>query len=97
MLKVNILECCNYLINLTSYIFCYQVDEDADVVEDSGEEAPSTLLDLGDIKVGRKKLAKLEAKAEKKAQREAEERDREERKAKEEERMQDPMRHETMR
>nr|CAG4636723.1 EOG090X0N9E [Eubosmina coregoni]SVE70225.1 EOG090X0N9E [Eubosmina coregoni] len=55
--------------------------------EESGEEAPSTLLDLGDMKVGKKKLAKLEAKAEKKAQREAEEKDREERKAKDDEKM----------
>lgn len=39
------------------------------------------MLDLGDMKVGKKKLAKLEAKAERKAAREAEEKDREERKA----------------
>nr|CAG4650687.1 EOG090X0N9E [Sida crystallina] len=49
--------------------------------EGSDEEAPaaSPLLDLGDMKVGKKKLAKLEAKAEKKAAREAEEKEREER------------------
>nr|CAG4642252.1 EOG090X0N9E [Eurycercus lamellatus] len=50
---------------------------------DSEEEAPASLLDLGDMKVGKKKLAKLEAKAERKAAREAEEKEREERKDKE--------------
>nr|SVE79921.1 EOG090X0N9E [Daphnia magna] len=49
--------------------------------EDSNDETTASLLDLGDMKVGKKKLAKLEAKAERKAAREAEERDREERKA----------------
>jgi len=44
--------------------------------------APAYELDLGDAKVGKKKLAKLEAKAEKKAAREAEEREREERRKK---------------
>nr|SVE72739.1 EOG090X0N9E [Daphnia similis] len=49
--------------------------------EDSNDETAASLLDLGDMKVGKKKLAKLEAKAERKAAREAEEKDREERKA----------------
>jgi len=49
-------------------------------------EAPASLLDLGDQKVGKKKMAKLEAKAEKKAAREAEERERQERKEREAER-----------
>nr|SVE74612.1 EOG090X0N9E [Daphnia barbata] len=49
--------------------------------EDSEGEAATSLLDLGDMKVGKKKLAKLEAKAERKAAREAEEKEREERKA----------------
>nr|SVE85927.1 EOG090X0N9E [Daphnia pulicaria] len=49
--------------------------------EDSEDEVASSLLDLGDMKVGKKKLAKLEAKAERKAAREAEEREREEKKA----------------
>ena len=44
--------------------------------------APAYELDLGDAKVGKKKLAKLEAKAENKAAREAEEREREERRKK---------------
>nr|SVE84062.1 EOG090X0N9E [Daphnia pulex] len=48
--------------------------------EDSDDEVASSLLDLGDMKVGKKKLAKLEAKAERKAAREAEEREREEKK-----------------
>ena len=48
--------------------------------EELEDEAASPLLDLGDMKVGKKKLAKLEAKAEKKAAREAEEKEREERK-----------------
>nr|SVE76190.1 EOG090X0N9E [Daphnia hispanica] len=49
--------------------------------EDSNDETTASLLDLGDMKVGKKKLAKLEAKAERKATREAEEKEREERKA----------------
>nr|CAG4651538.1 EOG090X0N9E [Simocephalus serrulatus]SVE94667.1 EOG090X0N9E [Simocephalus serrulatus] len=49
--------------------------------EDSEEEVTAPLVDLGDLKVGKKKLAKLEAKAERKAAREAEEKEREERKA----------------
>nr|SVE76812.1 EOG090X0N9E [Daphnia longispina] len=49
--------------------------------EDSEDEAATPMLDLGDMKVGKKKLAKLEAKAERKAAREAEEKEREERKA----------------
>nr|CAG4640579.1 EOG090X0N9E [Daphnia pulex]SVE85298.1 EOG090X0N9E [Daphnia pulex] len=48
--------------------------------EDSEDEVASSSLDLGDMKVGKKKLAKLEAKAERKAAREAEEREREEKK-----------------
>ena len=50
------------------------------------DEAPASLLDLGDMKVGKKKLAKLEAKAEKKVAREAEEKEREERREREAER-----------
>jgi len=50
------------------------------------DEAPASLLDLGDMKVGKKKMAKLEAKAEKKAAREAEERERQERREREAER-----------
>nr|SVE73988.1 EOG090X0N9E [Daphnia atkinsoni] len=49
--------------------------------EDSADDGTALLLDLGDLKVGKKKLAKLEAKAERKAAREAEEKEREERKA----------------
>nr|SVE78035.1 EOG090X0N9E [Daphnia lumholtzi] len=49
--------------------------------EDSNDETTASLLDLADMKVGKKKLAKLEAKAERKAAREAEEKEREERKA----------------
>nr|SVE75557.1 EOG090X0N9E [Daphnia dolichocephala] len=52
-----------------------------DAGEDSEGEATASLLDLGDMKVGKKKLAKLEAKAERKVAREAEEKEREERKA----------------
>nr|CAG4641410.1 EOG090X0N9E [Eulimnadia texana] len=52
-------------------------DEAAAEVEDYEEE------DLSSFKVGKKKLAKLEAKAEKRAAREAEEREREERKKRE--------------
>nr|CAG4647612.1 EOG090X0N9E [Megafenestra aurita]SVE92817.1 EOG090X0N9E [Megafenestra aurita] len=51
------------------------------VEEDTEEEVAAPLLDLGDMKVGKKKLAKLEAKAERKAAREAEEKEREEKKA----------------
>lgn len=47
------------------------------------DEASASLLDLGDMKVGKKKMAKLEAKAEKKAAREADERERQERKERE--------------
>jgi len=47
------------------------------------DEASASLLDLGDTKVGKKKMAKLEAKAEKKAAREADERERQERKERE--------------
>nr|CAG4642975.1 EOG090X0N9E [Evadne anonyx] len=50
------------------------------------DESPASLLDLGDMKIGKKKMAKLEAKAEKKAAREAEERERQERREREAER-----------
>nr|CAG4645313.1 EOG090X0N9E [Leptodora kindtii] len=56
--------------------------------DDHEEEDAAPLIDLSDLgKVGKKKLAKLEAKAEKKAAREAEEREREEQKKKELEQM----------
>nr|CAG4649046.1 EOG090X0N9E [Polyphemus pediculus] len=54
-----------------------------EVDDDEIEAEPKPILDLGDAKVGKKKLAKLEAKAEKKAAREMEEKEREERKQKE--------------
>ena len=75
--------------------FCTQLG-----VEESGSdaegEAQSPILDLGDQKVGKKKLAKLEAKAEKKAAREAEEREREERKKKQSEEMEERRKREEM-
>nr|CAG4652378.1 EOG090X0N9E [Triops cancriformis] len=55
-----------------------QDDEERDSEEEASERVG---IELPDGKVGKKKLAKLEAKAEKKAMREAEEREREERKA----------------
>nr|CAG4649892.1 EOG090X0N9E [Scapholeberis mucronata]SVE94044.1 EOG090X0N9E [Scapholeberis mucronata] len=60
------------------------VQEEGQMAEaevDVDENEGGTLLDLGDMKVGKKKLAKLEAKAERKAAREAELKEREERKA----------------
>lgn len=55
-----------------------------DEVSDSEEENPHATVVLTDKKVGAKKLAKLEAKAEKRAQREAEQQAREEKKKRDE-------------
>lgn len=52
--------------------------------DDDGEEEPSLDIQLPEGKVGAKKLAKLQAKAERKANREADERERAERKKKQE-------------
>nr|CAG4637557.1 EOG090X0N9E [Ceriodaphnia reticulata]SVE73358.1 EOG090X0N9E [Ceriodaphnia reticulata] len=65
-------------------------------MEETDDETASPLLDLGDMKVGKKKLAKLEAKAERKAAREAEEKEREERKALEVEREKERKRQEEL-
>lgn len=58
-----------------------QRDHIEDIADEDGEERPG--VQLGDKKVGTKKLAKLEAKAEKKAQREVEEQLREDKKKRE--------------
>ncbi|XP_037049781.1 DDRGK domain-containing protein 1 [Bradysia coprophila] len=55
-----------------------QHDHVEDIADDNGAERPA--VQIGDKKVGTKKLAKLEAKAEKKAQREVEEQMREDKK-----------------
>lgn len=55
-----------------------QHDQVEDIADDNGAERPA--VQIGDKKVGTKKLAKLEAKAEKKAQREVEEQMREDKK-----------------
>lgn len=60
---------------------CCNIGQLAEAEVDLDENEGGTLLDLGDMKVGKKKLAKLEAKAERKAAREAELKEREERKA----------------
>lgn len=67
------------MFNISFWIYPGQevrVEDDSEEEDDSGP-----LLDLGDMKVGKKKLAKLEAKAERKAAREAELKEREEKKA----------------
>lgn len=58
-----------------------QHDHVEDIADDNGAERPA--VQIGDKKVGTKKLAKLEAKAEKKAQREVEEQMREDKKKRE--------------
>nr|CAG4638896.1 EOG090X0N9E [Cyclestheria hislopi] len=64
-------------------------EQDVMEAEEEPQNEEEKTFDVGDGKVGKKKLAKLEAKAERKAAREAEEREREEKKKKEMELMEE--------